>query len=204
MSSEKYEWLSQAADNHHVTPEQLSTLLQQTELQQRLQRYQLVGAVLRNESDSVLPADFSDSFASLLAEEPVYQLQSQTGLLQKIKVSLRHAANSEWFKPAAHGAIAASVALLAVFGVQQYQQPLEHELAMPSPVLQTRPVAGFAIPVSLSQTSVDSRFEAQEQQAMQEQQRRLQALLQAHRQQVRLTDVQHNTAPVEQENHEQK
>ncbi len=205
MLSEKQEWLSQAADNQQVTPEQLSALLQQPELQQTLQRYQLASAVLRNEADSVLPADFSDNFASLLAQEPTYQLQTNAGILQKIKLGMRQAANAEWFKPAAHGALAASVALVAVFGVQQYQQPLEQEFAMPSPVLQTRPVAGFATPVSLSQTSVDSRFEAQEQQAMQEQQRRLQALLQAHRQQVRVTEVQQNTpSQQEQEQREHK
>jgi len=205
MLSEKQEWLSQAADNQQVTSEQLSALLQQPELQQTLQRYQLASAVLRNEADSVLPADFSDNFASLLAQEPTYQLQTNAGILQKIKLGMRQAANAEWFKPAAHGALAASVALVAVFGVQQYQQPLEQEFAMPSPVLQTRPVAGFATPVSLSQTSVDSRFEAQEQQAMQEQQRRLQALLQAHRQQVRVTEVQQNTpSQQEQEQREHK
>ena len=205
MLSEKQEWLSQAADNQQVTSEQLPALLQQPELQQTLQRYQLASAVLRNEADSVLPADFSDNFASLLAQEPTYQLQTNAGILQKIKLGMRQAANAEWFKPAAHGALAASVALVAVFGVQQYQQPLEQEFAMPSPVLQTRPVAGFATPVSLSQTSVDSRFEAQEQQAMQEQQRRLQALLQAHRQQVRVTEVQQNTpSQQEQEQREHK
>jgi len=203
MLSNKQEWLSQAADNQQVTPEQLSALLEQPELQQRLQRYQLAGAVLRNEAESVLPADFSDNFACLLAEEPTYQLQTSRSLLQKVAGSLRKAANAEWFKPAAHGAIAASVALVAVLGVQQYQQPFEQELMSPSPVLQTRPIAGFATPVSLSQTSVDSRFEAQEQQAMQEQQRRLQVLLQAHRQQVRVADASVVEKPqIEQENHE--
>jgi len=205
MLSEKQEWLSQAADNKPVTPEQLSALLTQPELQQTVQRYQLTGAIMRNEADSVLPVDFSDTFASLLDQEPTYQLQAQRSLLQKVKMGVRQAANAEWFKPAAHGAIAASVALVAVLGVQQYQQPLEADLSMPSPVLQTRPVAGFATPVSLSQTSVDSRFEAQEQQAMQEQQRRLQALLQAHRQQVRITEVQPTTAATaEQEPREHK
>lgn len=201
MLSEKYEWLSQAADNQQVTPEQLSVLLQQSELQSKLERYQLAGAVLRNEEESFLPADFSDHFASVLADEPVYQLQQQTGILQKIKTSLREAANAEWFKPAAHGAIAASVALVAVLGVQHYQQPFEQELAMPAPIFQTRAVDGFAIPVSLSQTSVESRFEAQEQQAIQEQQRRLQVLLQAHRQQVRVSEAQLTKSP-EQEQHE--
>ncbi len=201
MLSEKYEWLSQAADNQQVTPEQLSVLLQQSELQSKLERYQLAGAVLRNEEVSFLPTDFSDNFATVLADEPVYQLQQQAGILQKIKTSLREAANAEWFKPAAHGAIAASVALVAVLGVQHYQQPFEQELAMPAPIFQTRAVDGFAIPVSLSQTSVESRFEAQEQQAILEQQRRLQVLLQAHRQQVRVSEAQSATPP-EQEQHE--
>lgn len=191
MLSEKQEWLSQAADNQQVTSEQLDSLLQQAELFETLERYQLAGAVLRNEADSVLPADFSANFAALLAEETTYDLKSNTSFTQRIKLSLRQAANAEWFKPAAHGAIAASVALVAIFGVQQYQQPLDSTIAMPSPVLQTsRDLATFATPVSLSQTSVQSRFEEQEQQALQEQQRRLQTLLQAHRHQVRLMDSQ--------------
>lgn len=199
MLSEKQEWLSQAADNQPLTAAQLDTLLQQPEQQKTLERYQLIGAVMREEADSVLPADFSAQFAAMLEQEPGYQLQQQSSLLTRIKHSWQQAANAQWLKPAAQGAIAAGVALVAVFGVQQYQQPLEQEFNLPSPVLQTRPVAGFATPVSLSQTSVESRFAEQEQQAMLEQQRRLQALLQAHRQQVRLVE---QTAEPEQEKRE--
>lgn len=188
MSSEKPEWLSQAADNQPLTPAQLDALLQQPEQLQTLERYQLIGTVLRQDSHSVLPADFSERFAEALAAEPVYQLQSNAGILTKIQQHWRKAANASWIKPAGQGAIAASVALFAVLGMQQLQQPLEQELTSPAPVLQTRPIAGFATPVSLSQTSVESRFAEQEQQAMLEQQRRLQALLQAHRQQVRLME----------------
>ncbi|EHR40153.1 sigma-E factor negative regulatory protein [Alishewanella jeotgali] len=188
MLSEKQEWLSEAADNQPLTAAQLDALLQQREPQQTLERYQLMGAILRNEDASVLPADFSERFAARLEQEATYQLQPQHSLLSRLRGTLQQAANAQWFKPAAQGAIAAGVALVAVFGVQQYQQPLEQELMLPTPVLQTRPVAGFATPVSLSQTSVESRFAEQEQQAMLEQQRRLQALLQAHRQQVRLME----------------
>lgn len=198
MLSEKQEWLSQAADNQQLTAEQLDSLLQQPEQQKTLERYQLIGAVLREEADSVLPADFSVQLATMLEQESDYKLQ-HSGLLTRIKQSWRQAANAQWLKPAAQGAIAAGVALVAVFGVQQYQQPLEQDLSLPSPILQTRPVAGFATPVSLSQTSVESRFAEQEQQAMLEQQRRLQALLQAHRQQVRLVD---QTTETEQEKRE--
>ena len=83
--------------------------------------------------------------------------------------------------------MAAGVALIAVLGVQQYQQPGEVMLT-PQPMLQTQPIAGFATPVSLSQTTVSDRFAEQEQQAMLEQQKRLQALLNAHRQQVRVME----------------
>ncbi len=203
MLSEKQEWLSEAADNHPLTAEQLSELLAQAALQEKLERYQLTGAVLRNEADSVLPADFAEQLASQLDHEPTYQLQTHNSLLPKVTSSLRQAANADWFKPAAHGAIAASVALVAVFGVQQYQQPLEQQLTLPTPVLQTRPVAGFATPVSLSQTSVESRFAAQEQQAALEQQRRVQALLQAHRQQVRVSETPVTKTETEQEKREQ-
>lgn len=198
MSSEKQEWLSQAADNQPLTSEQLDALLQQTEQQKTLERYQLIGTVLRQDSHSVLPADFSARFAEKLAAEPVYHLQPSTSLMTRLQRNWRKAANASWLKPASQGAIAASVALFAVLGVQQFQQPLEQELSLPAPVLQTRPIAGFATPVSLSQTSVESRFVEQEQQAMLEQQRRLQTLLQAHRQQVRLMDQQ----PQEPEQHE--
>lgn len=94
------------------------------------------------------------------------------------------------------GTVAASVALIAVLGVQQFQGTAQDaDLNSPLPVLQTQPVAGFATPVSLSQTSVDSRFEQEQRQAMLEQQKRLQQLLQAHRQQIRVMDTAQQKAP---------
>lgn len=198
MSSEKQDWLSAASDNRQISNTELDQLLQQPELQQKLERYQLAAAVFRREKAVTLPADFSADIAALLQDEPTYQLSHSRGLLQKIGSGLRFAANGSWLKPAAQGAVAASVALFAVLGVQQYQQPAGQELMLPSPVLQTNPIGGFATPVSLSSTTADTRFAEQEQQAMQEQQRRLQALLQAHRQQVRVMDQ--NKATTEQEN----
>jgi sigma-E factor negative regulatory protein RseA len=83
-----------------------------------------------------------------------------------------------------------------VLGVQQFQgSGQDADLNSPLPVLQTQPVAGFATPVSLSQTSVDSRFEQEQRQAMLEQQKRLQQLLQAHRQQIRVMDTAQQKAP---------
>jgi len=188
MSSENQDWLSAASDNQPLSKAQLDSLLNDTQLQHQLERYHLIGAVLRRETQSPITADFADNFAAQLADEPVYQLQSDRNLLQRLRNTVSVAANGRWLQPVAQGAVAAGVALLAVFGVQQYQQSPTQDAFSPLPVLQTQPIAGFATPVSLSQTTVSDRFAKQEQQAMLEQQKRLQALLNAHRQQVRVME----------------
>lgn len=188
MSLDNQDWLSAASDNQPLSKAQLDRLLAQPELQDKLERYHLIGAALRRENASPLAPSFTDEFAALLADEPVYQLQSDRNLLQRVRAGLSQAANGRWMQPVAQGAVAAGVALLAVFGVQQYQQTGTADALSPLPVLQTQPVAGFYTPVSLSQTTVENRFAEQEQQAMLEQQKRLQALLNAHRQQVRVME----------------
>ena len=187
MSLENQDWLSAASDNQPLSKAQLDSLLSSAQLQQTLERYQMLGAVLRHETQSPLPASFADDFAAALENEPTYQLKSSQSLLSRIKSGMAQAANGRWLQPVAQGAVAAGVALVAVLGVQQYQQPGE-EMLTPQPMLQTQPIAGFATPVSLSQTTVSDRFAEQEQQAMLEQQKRLQALLNAHRQQVRVME----------------
>ena len=186
MSSEHQQWLSAASDNQPLTKAQLDQLLADSELQQQLDRYQLVGAVLRREK-SPLNADFATDFASLLADEPEYHLNTSHNLSQRVRQFVLQAANGSWLQPVAQGAVAAGVAVLAVIGIQQYQQP-QTDLTSPLPLLHTSPIAGFATPVSLSQTTVENRFAEQERQAMLEQQQRLQALLNAHRQQVRVME----------------
>ena len=187
MSVENQDWLSAASDNQPLSKAQLDSLLSSAQLQQTLERYQMLGAVLRHETQSPLPASFADDIAAALQNEPTYQLTDSQSLLSRIKNGVAQAANGRWLQPVAQGAVAAGVALIAVLGVQQYQQPGE-EMLTPQPMLQTQPIAGFATPVSLSQTTVSDRFAEQEQQAMLEQQKRLQALLNAHRQQVRVME----------------
>lgn len=187
MSLENQDWLSAASDNQPLSKAQLDSLLSSAQLQQTLERYQMLGAVLRHETQSPLPASFADDIAAALQNEPTYQLTDSQSLLSRIKNGIAQAANGRWLQPVAQGAVAAGVALIAVLGVQQYQQPGE-DMLTPQPMLQTQPIAGFATPVSLSQTTVSDRFAEQEQQAMLEQQKRLQALLNAHRQQVRVME----------------
>ena len=196
MSSEHQDWLSAASDNKPLTKAQLDSLLRDTELQSTLERYHLIGATIRREARGPVSSDFSADVMAKIADEPVYQLQTDRSLLQRVKASVASAANGRWLQPVAQGAVAAGVALLAVVGMQQYQQPA-HESVSPLPVLQTAPIAGFATPVSLSQTTVEDRFAEQERQAMLEQQKRLQALLNAHRQQVRVMEQSRQAASTE-------
>ncbi|WP_337841780.1 sigma-E factor negative regulatory protein [Rheinheimera sp.] len=198
MSLEKSDWLSAAGDNQAIAPEQLDTLLQDTELQQSFARYHLIGAAIRNELPAQIDLDFADRFAAVLEQETTYQLTAVTPSVVNSSLwqKLADAANNSWARMGMQGAVAAAVALMAVVGVQQFQAAgPDADLNTPLPVLQTQPVAGFATPVSLSQTSVDSRFEQEQRQAMLEQQKRLQQLLQAHHQQIRVMETAQHQAP---------
>lgn len=194
MSSEKQDWLSAASDNQGISAQQLDSLLQDPDLQQQWLRYQMIGNVMRNELPAQVDLNFADNFELLLAGEESHQLQPEP-VLQLAAVTatsrwgkIKSAANQSWVKTMLQGAIAASVAIVAVVGVQQSQQSADDALTSPLPVLQTRPIGGVATPVSLSQSSVDSRFAAQQQQQQLEQQRRLQELMQARQQQIRLLE----------------
>jgi sigma-E factor negative regulatory protein RseA len=199
MSSEKQDWLSAASDNQGISATELDNLLQDPALQDQWLRYQMIGNAMRNELPAQLDIEFADRFALLLEDEPAHQLVATPVLdvlpsqpvMTAPQVKLpwwKQAANQGWGKTLLQGAIAASVAVVAVVGVQQYQTGSDAALTSPLPMLHTNPIGGVATPVSLSQTSVDSRFDAQQQRAQLEQQRRLQELMQAHLQQKRLLE----------------
>jgi len=193
MSSEHQEWLSAASDNQSVSAQQLDSLLSDPDLQASWLRYQLAGTVLRQELTPHLDINFADRFSAVLEQEEAHQLVAETvPVLQPVTAAAvtgtQPAANQGWWKMLMQGAIAASVALIAVVGVQQTQQKPDDALTTPLPVLQTSPIGGVAAPVSLSQTSVESRFTPQQQQLQLEQQRRLQELMQARQQQIRLME----------------
>lgn len=193
MSSEHQEWLSTASDNQSVSAEQLDSLLSDPQLQASWLRYQLAGSVIRQELAPQLDLDFADRFAAVLEQEERHQLVAEpVPVLQQVAASPvggnQPAANQGWWKMLMQGAIAAGVAIVAVVGVQQTQQKPDDALITPLPVLQTSPIGGVAAPVSLSQTSVESRFTPQQQQQQLEQQRRLQELMQARQQQIRLME----------------
>ncbi|HBY85215.1 MAG TPA: transcriptional regulator, partial [Colwellia sp.] len=100
---------------------------------------------------------------------------------------------SNLIKPMGQVAIAASAAALMIVGVQN--NVTDNSSITPSQVVQTVPLSGYANPVSFNvQSSQSQQSKQQAQQAMNEQlasdrvaqQRRLQALLKDHNQQVKL------------------
>lgn len=195
MSSEQLDWLSAASDNQGISAQQLDQLIATPELQDQLVRFQLAGAAIRNELPDSLDFDFTDRFAALLEQEDAHILQvDEVPVLTATTASpasgniFKAAANSGWFKTLMQGAIAAGVAVIAVVGVQNQQNNADDALTSPIPVLQTGPIGNVVAPVSLSQTTVQTQYNPQQQQQMLEQQRRLQELMQARQQQIRLME----------------
>lgn len=192
MSSEQKEWLSQASDNLSISAEQLDQLLSDPETQATWLRYQVAGAAIRNELPAQASNQIADDFAAWLEQEPAHQLQADVVAAPLTQVNVQQvastaAANQSWWKYLMQGAIAAGVALVAVVGVQT-QLKSDDASSNPLPVLQTSPIGGVAAPVSLSQTSVENRVTPEQQQLQMEQQRRLQELMQAREQQIRLME----------------
>lgn len=195
MSSEQKEWLSQASDNLSVSAEQLDELLSDADLQSTWLRYQVAGSAIRQELPARPDNQIADQFAAWLEQEPAHQLTADVVVQPQAEVvalpvsvpTQRPAANQGWWKYVMQGAIAAGVALVAVVGVQT-QLKTDDSANSPLPVLQTSPIGGVAAPVSLNQTSVQTRLTPEQQQLQLEQQRRVQELMQARQQQIRLME----------------
>ena len=116
--------------------------------------------------------------ANAIAEEPtVLAPIAKPSFTESVKAKV-----VQFSKPFGQVAIAASAAGLMVIGVQQ--NVAENDTLVPNPIVQTVPFGGIAEPVSLNYQQNDR---ASKQQAMVEQQRRFQALLQDHKQQLKFT-----------------
>lgn len=192
MSESKFEAISSIVDNYRVpnqTSEQIiDEALKDENLANTWQNYHLIGDVLREEIPQTLQLDLSEQIAKAIADEPTVLApkpsNSNTGIGLKAKVI-------QLIKPVGQLAIAASAAGLMIIGVQQNTADT-NEIITPSQIVQTKPLGGFANPVSFNyqqntksqqQATLDKRIE---------QQRRFQALLSDHQQQIKLSAVNSN------------
>ncbi len=177
MSESKFETVSSLVDNYQQSESEFDELLKDEQLSGTWDRYHLIGDVLRDEVPENMQFDLSAKIADAIAEEVTILAPAKpAGFTQVVKAKV-----VQFSKPFGQLAIAASAAGLMIFGVQQ--NVAENETIMPNQIVQTNPLAGFAEPVSFNyqQTSPVSQ-----KQAMVEQQRRFQALLSDHHQQIKL------------------
>ncbi|KKK70205.1 hypothetical protein LCGC14_2926340, partial [marine sediment metagenome] len=165
-----------------------------------LGRYALIGDVMRAESEDAFVFDISDSVAKALESEPVYadftQKESQPAAIAATGTDNVVAFN--WRKPVAQLAIAASVAMFAIVGIQTLPQG-ENSPNNEIPMLQTTPVTGMASPVSYSS---EPALQNAEQGLRELQQQRIGALVLEHQRQARVAyslEKAHTEAQAEEE-----
>lgn len=188
MSESKFETISSLVDNYRVSEHDLEQaideMLKDEHLSATWQQYHLIGDVIRDDIPQALQLDLSTQIAEAIADEPsvlapknTSKINHQGGFKAKIV---------QLIKPVGQLAIAASAAGLMIIGVQQNTADT-NEIITPSQVVQTKPLAGFANPVSFNyQQNTQSQKQAVIEQRI-EQQRRFQALLSDHQQQVKLS-----------------
>lgn len=189
MSESKFETISSLVDNYRVLDQKseqaIDEMLKDEHLSNTWQNYHLIGDVMRNDIPQALQLDISSQIASAIADEPTVLAPSVSN--SKVSSGLK-AKVIQFMKPVGQLAIAASAAGLMIIGVQQNTADT-NEIITPSQIVQTKPLGGFANPVSFNyQQNTKSQQQAVLEQRI-EQQRRFQALLSDHQQQIKLSAV---------------
>ena len=192
MSESKFETISSMVDNYSVSDEKskqtIDDMLKDEHLADSWQNYHLIGDVLRNEIPQTLQLDLSAQISAAIAEEPTVLAPSASN--SKVSGGFK-AKIIQLMKPVGQLAIAASAAGLMIVGVQQNTADTD-EIITPTQIVQTTPLGGFANPVSFNYQQNAQSSQSQQQAALEqriEQQRRFQALLSDHQQQIKLSAV---------------
>ena len=217
MSESKFETISALVDNYQavastnrdeslnefVTEHTIDEMHKDKALSSAWHRYHLIGDVIRDEIPQAMPLDLSENIAKAIAQEPAILspgLNTKTINTSESKgIVLSFTARTKKkiiaaAKPLGQVAIAASAAGLMILGVQQNAVNGDPTAVVPSQIVQTMPVTGFANPVSFNfeSTTQKTNRELQKQEEMKQkiaQQRRFQALLLDHHQQLKFASV---------------
>ncbi len=186
------EWVSAAVDGE-TDAQTLAELAADTESHQKWHNYHLIGDAMRGELPQTMVLDLSASIAAAIELEPaIVAPQTKT---EPSTVTATPNKVVPLFKQFGQYAIAATVAMFAIVGVQNFNQNAD-DSAAPSPVLVTRPLVGSASPVSL-QTGPVQQNQSYTNEQVNEQRRRINTYIQDHMLQQRL-----NTGAVVEDNSE--
>ncbi|MFZ7135635.1 sigma-E factor negative regulatory protein [Avibacterium avium] len=134
------EQLSAYIDGEQISEAMTEKLCQNADLQKSWANFHTIRAVMRQESEVLLGADFTAKMADLIEQEEIVVAQpmvsqpmpeetAQSPFMQKLKA---------WFMPMTQFAVAAGVCLVAVMGVQSFMAHNGKE-NQDAPVLQTLP-----------------------------------------------------------------
>lgn len=181
------EWVSAAVDGE-TDAQTLAELAGDTASHDKWRNYHLIGDAMRGELPSAIPLDLSASIAAAIDKEPTIVAPVTSTPVSEVVEPQRQLASGgrviPMFKQFGQYAIAATVAMVAIVGVQNYNQAPESQDPA-SPVLITRPLVGSASPVSL-QTGTVQQPQGYTNEQLIEQRRRINSYIQDHMLQQRL------------------
>ncbi|EMH4162449.1 anti-sigma-E factor RseA [Pluralibacter gergoviae] len=186
MQKEK---LSALMDGEMLDNELFNELAHSPELQKTWQSYHLIRDTMRGETAQMAQFDISASVMAAIENEPVRQAtplipESQPAPHQWQKMSFWQKMRP-WASSLTQMGVAACVSLAVIVGVQQYNGRGEASSQPEAPVFNTMPMMGKASQVSLG-VPADANAGTGQQAQVQEQRRRINAMLQDYELQRRL------------------
>ncbi|NOH81783.1 anti-sigma E factor [Vibrio sp. RE86] len=195
------EKLSALMDGELVDKALISELEQDQESLQSWQNYHLIGDVMRGDAPEKPEWNIAESVALALEDEPAHstvtQLNEHRNVESQPTPSQARRQLPAWLNQFGQVAMAACVSLAVILGVQQYGGT---DAGAPEsdvlPVLQTIPFAGSVEPVSLTRSSVEQPQASETN--VQEQRRRINAMLRDYELQLRLNSentIEHSDNP---------
>lgn len=187
MQKEK---LSALMDGEALDNELFSALSKDAELQKSWERYHLIRDTMRGDVGEHLHFDIAARVAAAIEKEPQRNVttlipEAQPEPSHWEKMPFWHKVRP-WAAQITQVGVAACVSLAVIVGVQHYNQPGSGSVeSSDSPVFNTLPVMGKASPVSLGVPS-DAFGNGNASQQVQDQRRRVNAMLQDYELQRRL------------------
>lgn len=178
------EWVSATVDGE-TDVQTMADLAADTHSHNKWHNYHMIGDAMRGELPQTIVLDLSANIAAAIELEPTILAPKAAPAEAVVPNVVAEKSNIvPLFKQFGQYAIAATVAMFAIVGVQNYGQDSD-EGGAASPVLMTRPLVGSASPVSL-QTGPAAQNSSYTGEQVNEQRRRINTYIQDHMLQQRL------------------
>lgn len=183
------EQLSALMDGETLDNELMSALSKDVVLQKNWESYHLIRDTLRGDVPQLLDFDISARVMAAIDNEPAKKvtllIPEEQPLPEQTAAMPFWAKLRPWAAQITQVGLAACVSLAVIVGVQQYNKPTDVQ-SPDSPVFNTLPMMGQASPVSLGVPADNVGTQVNANQQVQDQRRRVNALLQDYELQRRL------------------